>query len=226
MSPEFAPIASRRLSDRATERLREAIQTGLMAPGDPLVERELAAQLGMSRVPVREAIQRLSEEGLAKKTANRGAIVYLPSPEEIEEITSMRIVLEEFVAERVAQRWTAEAEAALSAIVFRMGDAVRARNRPRLSVLDAEFHTTTWRLAGHGVLMELASSLRQRVTRLLNESVGLTPDDALALTIDSHERLLAVFRAGGAAEARAEMRRHIELGKARILGVYQRRYKS
>ena len=218
------PITTRTLSDQATERLREAIQTGVLAPGDLLVERVLAGQLGMSRVPVREAIQRLTEEGLVKRAASRGAVVYLPPPSEVEEITAIRIVLEQFVAERVTQHWAPPAEASLGAIVDRMREGVRARDRQRLSRLDTEFHAATWRIAGHGVLMEMVSSLRRRVARLLDETVALMADDALPGIIDAHEKLMAVFRAGDAVEARDEMRRHIETGQARILNVYKGRY--
>lgn len=220
----FEPITAQTLSETATERLRRAIQSGALAPGEALVERELAAQLGTSRVPVREAIQRLIEEGLVKKIANRGALVYLPSAVEIEEITSIRIVLEQFVAERVAQRWTPDADAEFCEIVDRMRVGVAARDRPRLSLLDNEFHATTWRVAAHGVLMDVVASLRQRMTRLLNETVALMTDDALPGIIDAHEELIAVFRAGDAAKAREEMRRHIEVGKARIVNVYKGRF--
>jgi DNA-binding GntR family transcriptional regulator len=218
------PITPRTLSDQATERLRLAIQTGLLAPGGQLVERELAAQLGMSRVPVREAIQRLAEEGLVKKTANRGAMVYLPSPEEIEEITSVRIVLEQFVAELVTQRWTRATDATFCLIVDQMRAGVHAKDRARLSNLDTEFHAITWQVAGHSVLTEVVSSLRQRVTRLLFETIALMTDEALPGVVESHERLIAVFRAGDTAQAREEMREHITKGKDRIMAVYQRRF--
>lgn len=224
-SPELLvkPVVARTLSDQATEWLRSAIQTGVLAPGAQLVERELATHLGISRVPVREAIQRLADEGLVKRTANRGAMVYLPSVEEIEEITSIRIVLEQFVVERVMQRWTPESEATLRAIVDAMRDGVGERDRPRLANLDTEFHATTWRMAEHAVLMEMASSLRQRVVRLLNETIRLMSDDALAGIVESHEKLIGVLSSSDVARAREEIDRHINLGKERILIVYQRR---
>jgi DNA-binding GntR family transcriptional regulator len=217
------PIQARTLSDQATELLRRAIQSGLLAPGAQMVERELAEQLGMSRVPVREAIQRLAEEGLVKRTTNRGTVVYLPSAEEIEEITSIRIVLEQFVAERLMQRWTPQSEAALRAIVDAMRDGVRERDRLRLADLDAEFHATMWRMAEHKVLMEMVSSLRQRVAQLLNETIGLMSDDSLELIIGSHEQLITALGSGQVTLAREEMNHHIKLGKEHILSAYQRR---
>jgi DNA-binding GntR family transcriptional regulator len=61
----LSPVSQRTLSDEAAERLRSAIRDGTLPPGTRLVERELARRLGVSRIPVREAIQQLVEEGLS-----------------------------------------------------------------------------------------------------------------------------------------------------------------
>ena len=222
--PDLVPVRVQTLADQATERLRNAIQRGSLTPGSQLVERDLAERLGMSRVPIREAIQRLAEEGLVKKTAHRGTIVYLPSEREIEEITSVRIVLEQLVAERVALGWNPEHEAKLRTIVDDIRTAVRARDRRTIAELDTAFHTTTWHSADHQVLMEMTASLRQRVSRLLNETVALMPDDELTGAVDSHERLIKVFKRGNVSAAKDEMRRHILAGQKRILAAYAHSY--
>ena len=219
---DLSPIRVQTLADQATERLRNAIHRGSLAPGSQLVERELAGKLGMSRVPIREAIHRLVEEGLVKKTAHRGTIVYLPSQQEIEEITSVRIVLEQLVTERVIQRWNAEHETALREIVKHIRSAVESRNRRRLAELDTDFHTTTWRIADHAILTEMTSSLRQRVARLLKETIALMPDNELSGAINSHEWLIDAFKRGNIAAAKEEISRHILGGKDRILAVYER----
>lgn len=223
---DLRPVRVQTMADQATDRLRNAIQRGSLAPGAQLVERELADKLGMSRVPIREAIHRLAEEGLVKKTAHRGSIVYLPSQREIEEITSVRIMLEELVVERVLQRWTAEVDAELQAVVGDMRPAVASRDRRRLVELDAQFHAVTWRIADHVVLGEVIVSLRQRVTRLLFETIALMSDDELSGTVVSHERLIDVFKRGNVAAAKQEIGRHIAAAKDRILAVYQRTFTS
>ena len=221
---DLNPVRVQTMADQATDRLRNAIQRGSLPPGTQLVERELADKLGMSRVPVREAIHRLAEEGLVKKTAHRGSIVYLPSQREIEEITSVRIVLEQLVVERLLQRWTIQVEAELNAIVDEMRPATHLRDRRRLVELDAKFHAVTWRVADHNVLAEMIVSLRHRVTRLLFETFALMPDDGLSVTIDSHERLIDVFKHGNVAAAKEEISQHITAAKDRILSVYQATY--
>jgi DNA-binding GntR family transcriptional regulator len=221
---DLSPVRIQTLADQATERLRNAIQRGSLGPGAQLVERELADKLGMSRVPIREAIHRLAEEGLVKKTAHRGTLVYLPSPREIEEITSVRIVLEQLVTERALQRWNTQHEADLRAVVEDMRAAVQARNRRQLAELDTQFHTITWQIADHAVLSEMIASLRQRVTRLLYETIALMTDDELSGAILSHEWLIESFKRGNVAAAKEEISRHIAAAKDRILNVYQRTF--
>src|SRR5689334_8253936 len=104
----LAPTPRRPLCADVTNRIRAAIQQGQLRPDTPLIERDLAQSLGVSRVPVREAIRTLVEEGVVKKVPHRGAFVYALTREEIEEIYSLRIVLERFVVERVALHWNGD----------------------------------------------------------------------------------------------------------------------
>ena len=218
----LSPIDVQTLADQATIRLRNAIERGSLRPGLQLVERDLAQRLGMSRVPIREAIQRLVEEGLVKKLPHRGTFVYLPSPEEIEEICSLRIVLEWFVIERVMARWNAEHEAALEAVLDELREAAMNQERHRMSELDAQFHNLMWEIADHNILLEVVSSLRKRVTRLLYETISLMPTERLFEAVTSHETLIGVIKSGDVAEAKAEMSRHIEGARDRIL-IYRER---
>src|SRR4029453_901005 len=126
-SLDLRPVEQYTLSDEATERLRAAIRSGSLPPGARLIERDLAERLGMSRIPIREAIQRLVEEGLVRKLPHRGAVVYMPTRAEIEEISSLRSFLERFVAERVIARWNAEYERQLRQIVQAMRTAAAQR---------------------------------------------------------------------------------------------------
>ncbi len=113
---EVQPVKTRTFSEEVAERLREAIRNGSLGAGSRLVEQEVAEQLGVSRVPVREAIQMLVEEGMVRKAPHRGAYVYLPTAYEIEEISSLRVVLECFVVERVIQNWNRAHEERLRSI--------------------------------------------------------------------------------------------------------------
>lgn len=211
------PVAQRTLSDEVTERLHNAIREGSLQPGTRLVEQEIAEFLAVSRIPVREAIQRLVEEGLVRKTPRRGAYVYLPSPHEIEEISSLRVVLERFVVERVIERWQPEYEVALRRIVAEMRRAAEQGNVSQVHEQDYRFHYALWGFADHSIMLEVVSSMRARINRFLYEATSALPPDELTLHVDGHDALIAIFKTGSVVAAQAEITKHILGAKQRIL---------
>lgn len=210
------PVAARNLSDEVADSLRESIRSGSLPPGTRLVERDIAARLGVSRIPVREAIQRLAEEGLVRKVAHRGTFVYSPSAAEIEQISSLRVVLERFVVERVMERWRSKHEAQLRRIVRRMRAAAAAHDMRQVYELDYEFHRTLWEIADHELLLEVISSLRARISRFLYEANSALTDTELDHHIASHDQLIDILKSGDQAQAQEEITRHVLGAKRRI----------
>lgn len=213
---KLKPVSQRTLSDESTDRLRAAIRNGTLPPGARLIEQDLAAMLEVSRIPVREAIQRLVEEGLVKKIPHRGAFVYLPTLKEIDEISSLRVVLERFIVERAIERWQPQHEAALRGIVDQMRVAAGQRDFIQLYEQDYAFHYTVWEVADHSLMLEVVSSLRARISRFLFEANSALPADQLTTHVDSHNRLVEVICRGDVAEAQEEMTRHVLGAKDRI----------
>lgn len=211
------PVSQRTLSDESTDRLRAAIRNGTLSPGARLVEQELAEMLAVSRIPVREAIQRLVEEGLVTKIPHRGAFVYLPTRKEIEEISSLRVVLERFIVERAIARWQPEHELALRQIVEEMRNAASQRDFVQLYEQDYRFHYTVWEIADHSLMLEVVSSLRARISRFLYEANGALPTDQLTTHVDSHDNLIEIIKAGDVAVAQDEMSRHVLGAQDRIV---------
>lgn len=214
---KLMPVEQRTLSEEAAERLRAAIRDGVLRPGMRLVERDLAERLGMSRIPVREAIGRLVEEGLIYKSPHRGTFVYVPTPQEIEEISSLRVVLENFVVERVIAHWTSDLEAELRHIVRLMRLAATHGDRHQLHECDYYFHNTLWNVANHSLLLEVVSGLRSRINRFLFEASELLPLAEVDTHIDAHDALIDVIKAGNVANAQAVMTAHVLSAKTRIL---------
>lgn len=210
-------VVPRTLSDEATDRLRDAIRRGALGPGTRLVERDLAQQLAMSRIPIREAISRLIQEGLIHKTPHRGTFVYAPNPEEIEEISSLRVVLERFVVERVMSRLTPVHEAELASIVEEMRAAAEDANIQRLYELDLGFHRTLWEIADHSLLLEVVSKLRSRINHFLYQAAASTKGFQFDTYIAAHETLLRMLKGSDVAAAQDEMTAHIANSKDRIL---------
>jgi DNA-binding GntR family transcriptional regulator len=210
-------VEQRTLCDDAADRLRDAIRNGRLRPGARLVERDLADQLGMSRIPVREAIQRLVEEGLVEKAPHRGTFVYAPTRKEIEEICSLRVVLERFVVERVMALWSPEYEADLLAIVERMHSAAKQNDVHQLHESDYYFHSTLWAIADHSLLLEVVSGLRSRINRFLFEAAGVLPPSEIDYHINSHYGLIHVLQQQDVALAQGEMTNHVLAARNRIL---------
>jgi DNA-binding GntR family transcriptional regulator/regulation of enolase protein 1 (concanavalin A-like superfamily) len=209
------PIANQTLCEVATNRLRDAITRGVLAPGAPLIERELAQSLQVSRIPVREAIHRLAEEGLVTKVSRRGAFVYRPSRKEIEEITSLRIVLESFVVERTIAHWSPEHEARLRDIVEEMRSAAQRQDTETFFALDHRFHEALWEVADHGVLMEVLATLWKRLNRYLFETARSRMAACLEAGLGDHGALLDALNAGDVGRAQELMVRQILPGRSR-----------
>src|SRR5512139_4167270 len=139
-------------SDRAVQSLRELILGGEYAPGERLGEVELAAAIGVSRTPVREALRRLAAEGLVEITTNKGARVVEYPQADLDSIFTLRAEIEGLAARAAAER-------ASEADIDRLGElAERHRERAEAGALDevyalnSEFHALLNALAGSAVL--------------------------------------------------------------------------
>ena len=93
-------VPDQNVADRVTVELREAIFSGDLAPGERLVERKLAERLGTSHIPVREALTRLTQEGLVERLPHRGARVAALTSRDIAEISRLRTPPELFALDR------------------------------------------------------------------------------------------------------------------------------
>jgi DNA-binding GntR family transcriptional regulator len=214
---EVPPLKTRTLAAEVAERLRDAIRNGSLGPGSRLVEQEVAEQLGVSRVPVREAIQMLVDEGMVRKSPHRGAFVFLPTRKEIDEISSLRVVLESFVVERVIENWNPNYEAALRTVVAAMRDGMREGNYQVMYEQDYAFHRTLWEIADHSILLEVVSSLRARLSRFLYEAASALSHEHAIRHVDSHDELIDILKRGDVSTAQAEITQHILAAKERIL---------
>ena len=174
-------------SERVARRLREEILDGFRAPGSKLVERELAHDLGVSRVPVREALKILAAEGLVTLRPRTWAVVREFSAAELDEFGEVRSALELLTFTLAAQRWEEDGLAHLKATLdaefaaARAGDAVGARRAA------GDFHQVVTQLAGNQLLSELEETLRSRMRWLLAQH-----DDLLAVAAEHAELYRAV----------------------------------
>ncbi len=204
------------VAGRVADQLRDMIRDGAYAPGARLVERAIAQELGTSHIPVREALARLAEEGLVVREPRRGARVAELSTRSLEEISNLRVVLEQFVCERVLERWTPAAENELMRLARRMTSAAERGTTKTVGALDVRFHEALWRLADHELLLEVAAGLRERIERFLRAANAALEPAELRNHAQAHVRLVELLAAGDRAAVAEAMRRHIELGAERV----------
>jgi DNA-binding GntR family transcriptional regulator len=148
------PVAQSTLADAVTAHIRASIVSGQLRPARRLSEPTLAAQLGVSRSPVREALHRLEGEGLVVSHPNRGCTVWAPTEADVDEIFSLRIMIESLAAERMINLLNEEDFMQLEAIIERQRQLIAAKDYLRLIEEDKRFHEYVCCKTGHARLME------------------------------------------------------------------------
>ncbi|MEU7561510.1 GntR family transcriptional regulator [Streptomyces eurythermus] len=151
------------LRERVYEALLELITTRALRPGQHLVESELAGHLGVSRQPVREALQRLNTEGWVDLRPAQGAFVHEPTEEEADQLLTVRTLLEAEAARLAAAHADSAGVAALEELCAEGEQAVAAEDVDRAVALNAAFHSKVMELAGNTVLAGLAAQVDRRV---------------------------------------------------------------
>ncbi len=167
----------------AMEALRQAILEGRLPPGTPLIQADIARQLGISRAPLREALRGLEEEGLVVNIPFRGAFVSTIDRRSLDELCSFRNMIERFAVQRVIERASDEELSQLAAIIQVMEDAAARGDVEAVDREDIAFHTKILELADHRLLLQVwqtyigqirrAMVLRNKINRDPRRIVGL-----------------------------------------------------
>jgi DNA-binding GntR family transcriptional regulator len=146
------------LKSHVFHQLREAIVSGRYRPGERLNESKIARELGISRIPVREALMQLQESGLVMNHERRGMFVTQLSEEDVQRINSLRVVLEAEALKLCRLRISTKDAARLTDVVERM-EAWSERTEMDAALLDLEFHRSLWQAAGNPYLSRVLDSL-------------------------------------------------------------------
>jgi len=210
------PAPEKSLVEHVYDQIRDAIYEGRLEPGARLVERKLAAELGVSHIPVREALARLSDDGLVERLPRRGCRVARLTVSELEQISDIRVLLEQFVAVRVQERLTPASEAELRRVVAMMLQAAQHHRVQRLLDLDRRFHELLWSLSEHELLIDLASQLRGKINHFLRAATLALEPGALEQHALSHYKLVEAIASGDSEAAKRAMAEHIHIAAERV----------
>jgi DNA-binding GntR family transcriptional regulator len=195
------------LTDLAVERIRSAIVEGRLAIGAQISESALAAQLGISKTPVREALLRLKLDGLVEIHPQRGTFVFRVGEEEVAEICRFREILE---SAALAEAMTRDREALverLDANIRDMARAHRARDARKLPQLDADFHGAILELCGNAYLRAAYGLIEHKIHALrwrLPEN-----NEQVEHCQDNHAVIVEQIREGNVGKAQTTLKRHI-----------------
>ena len=199
----LAPVQSPLLRDLAYHRLREAILSGALAPGDLLRIDELAGQLALSRTPVREALARLRDEGLVQTRPRSGTRVSPLRLSEARQALAVISPMHELAVRSAVPRLEKRHVAQLAQAARRFEEAVKAGDHGRAIDADDEFHGVFVTLAENGPLRETIVRFMPLLRRAEALRFGTLPGRR---SITAHRRILAAARRGDT-EAAAEATR-------------------
>ncbi|MDQ1077814.1 GntR family transcriptional regulator [Pseudoroseomonas cervicalis] len=209
LSPDLPPLPedARPLAERVHAVLRDAIVAGVLAPGGRLSERGLAAALGVSAQPVREAMQRLEAEGLVETRPRSGSVVLCQPRARLVEMGRIRAALEGVAAGFAAEHATPEDIDRLRQRLAAMRTATEARDGAALRLANEAFHTALLAVSDNAFLLRGLQALRA-YDHIGRARVLAADDDQPRLALAEHAAILEAVAAGDAPQAEALMRRH------------------
>ena len=204
----LVPPAPLRDGRAVVEQLRARVQSGALGPGCWLRESALAAELGVSRTPVREGLRVLAAEGLIELVPNRGARVLAWTPQEVEETYRLRALLEGEAAALAARRASPAQVLAMEQAQDRYETCIAAQALPReRAACNDAFHAAVLAGAGSPRLGQLLAVLSSAPLTL--RAIGIYSDDDVRRSVLQHRDIVTAVREGDDQLAAAAMRSHL-----------------
>ncbi|MCL4459919.1 MAG: GntR family transcriptional regulator [Chloroflexi bacterium] len=207
--PLVDPVApsSRLLKQRAYEIIKEKIINCELKPGNPIVEGELAAALGVSRTPIREALQQLQDDGLVILAPHKGAYISDLDVDDVTEIFQIREALEGMVARLAAERITPDSLAELEKIVALLDEAIRENSVELAFKADNQFHALLLETAGNRRASRIIHKLNGQIHRLRFISASIP--SRIPVSMQEHKDIAQAIKSRDAHLAEQLMKHHI-----------------
>lgn len=200
--------AQESLTERVRESVRNAITEGELAPGSLHSVQSLANTFEVSRTPVREALIELANQGMVRFERNRGVRILQMSTHDLEEIFTLRLLLEVPAARRATERIDAATVRQMQEALEAMERAVAEGDEPTMMRHDRRFHMLLNGASGNGRLAEFVDALRDQIVTRGVSTAGQSR--SLEQIVGEHRAILEAVERRDAAAAAAAMQRHVE----------------
>ncbi|RTH14304.1 GntR family transcriptional regulator [Thermus scotoductus] len=207
------PIRRETLEDQVYRTLRQAILEGRLKGGERLVQEALASTFGTSRIPVRDALRRLHQEGLVEADERGGYRVATWGPEDVEDVYTLRLLLEPEALRLAGPKLSEEELDELEALQFQMEEAASEGDLDRYVDLNRSFHFFIYEAAGKRRLFQFIQMLWSGLPPLTPLSVP----GQLDRSNREHRLLVQALRKGAVEEAVHILRRHIRYAMEALL---------
>jgi len=205
--PQLVPQT---LVDKVAETVIAQAARGVILPGDRIVEGELGRRLGVSRVPVREALRMLESQGIVVNEPYKGIRLREVTNQRVRDLIEVRTALETTAAHRAVElgrhlpHWTGAVEAAME----EMADMASRGDAYGLAAADTSFHRALCMLGGNSVIVDLWEMLAQQLTIIFGLA---TTGKSMPSVVEEHRELLAALRTGNKRRIRKVLHIHITL---------------
>lgn len=213
-----APVKAITAAQKAYEEIKRRIMDGVLAEGAPIRQDEIAQVMGVSKIPVREALMRLQSEGLVVITPNAGATVATLTVADYVEMLDMRIALEcralELAVPNMASSDIARAQHLLAAYD-------QAMTQQEWSDLNLRFHECLYAPANRPRLVSMIRSVQDLMGRILRLRISMAAEHARSH--QEHVQILNACEQGDTALAVTLLRKHIEQTQREVQGYFRNR---
>ncbi|MDI6870567.1 MAG: GntR family transcriptional regulator [Bacillota bacterium] len=213
----FRPPENKALRVEVANEIVRAIANGHFKPGDRLVEQHIAKEMGISRAPIREALRELEGQGIVVTVPRKGAFVSHLGQEDVEELFTLRSVVEGLAARLAATRVSGRDLAQLTRYTEEMVAAARRKDTEAFVARDLTFHELIWTRSEHKRLLKVLDGIRT-LTRLFMviSKHALTTDEQLVQEAEGHKPIIEALGARDAERAEAVIRAHITQAGERV----------
>lgn len=213
--PTITLLQTSSLTSVVQGELERMILSGELAPGAKLTEMALAARLGVSRGPLREAFRMLEEAGLVRTEKNRGVFVRNIPIDEAVEIFDLRAAMDELVGRRLAEHITPPQLKEIRALVDQMEQAVKTKDAPRYHLLNLKFHDRLVELAGNSKLTAIYRKLIKELS--LFRRLNLADGWLMPISASEHRQIVKAIASGNPQTAGKAMFDHAIESKERTV---------